>query len=143
MTARDAAKSLLEASGATKRRGVDSELEMILANRLTIAGLRGFVHQHRFAPPRRFRFDVAWPDRKVAVEVQGGIWSGGRHARGSGIAVECQKFSLAAARGWRILPVTREMIESGEAVELIAQALKTDPAEPGYPGDATDGMGTD
>jgi hypothetical protein len=97
---------------------------MILANRVEHAGLPSGEHQHRFAPPRRYRFDLAWPDQMVAVEVQGGIWSGGRHARGSGIAAECQKFSLAAAMGWRVLPVTREMIEDGIAVELIRRALE-------------------
>jgi len=96
---------------------------MILANRVAIAGLPLGVTQHRFAEGRRYRFDRAWPDQLVAVEVQGGIWTRGRHARGSGIAAECQKFSLAAALGWRVLPVTREMIESGDAVRLIAQAL--------------------
>jgi hypothetical protein len=60
----------------------------------------------------------------VAIEVQGGIWTNGRHARGSGITAEAVKLSLAAALGWRVLPVTREMIESGEAVRLIAQALQ-------------------
>jgi hypothetical protein len=35
------------------------------------------------------------------------------------------KLSIAAALGWRVLPVTREMIESGLAVELIGQALGT------------------
>ena len=103
--------------------GAESELEMILANRLAIAGLPPGERQYRFDPRRRFRFDMAWPALKVAVEVQGGIWSGGRHARGSGIAAECHKFSLAAALGWRCLPVTREMIEDGTAVTLIHQAL--------------------
>jgi hypothetical protein len=97
---------------------------MILANRIALAGLPIPEHQHRFAHPRRYRFDCAWVRERVAVEVQGGIWNRGRHARGSGIAAECQKLSLAAAMGWRVLPVTREMIESGEAVALIRQALE-------------------
>jgi hypothetical protein len=118
-------KSRTDAFSGVFPSGMDSELEMILENRVAIAGLPLGVTQHRFAEGRRYRFDRAWPDQLVAVEVQGGIWTRGRHARGSGIAAECQKFSLAAALGWRVLPVTREMIESGEAVRLIAQALTT------------------
>ncbi len=131
------------ARGATKRArppywpvGVDSEPEMRLYTRLEHAGLPVGVGQHRFVPGRQFRFDRCWPDRLVAAEVQGGIWSGGRHARGSGIAAECIKFSIAAALGWRVLPLTDEMIESGQAVELIRQALEIvlTPAEDGGSG---------
>lgn len=31
-----------------------------------------FVREHRFHPTRRWRFDFAWPDEKVALEVEGG-----------------------------------------------------------------------
>lgn len=103
--------------------GVDSELELKLYTRLQHAGLPLGVGQHRFAPGRQYRFDRCWPEQKVAAEVQGGIWNRGRHARGSGIAAECVKLSIAAATGWRVLPLTDAMIEDGSAVELIRQAL--------------------
>jgi hypothetical protein len=59
----------------------------------------------------------------VAVEVQGGVWIKSAHTTGYGVNRDCLKLSMAAAVGWRVLPVTREMIESGDAVRLIAQAL--------------------
>jgi hypothetical protein len=59
----------------------------------------------------------------VAVEVVGGVWIKSKHTTGSGINRDCLKMSMAAAVGWRVLPVTREMIEDGTAIELIAQAL--------------------
>jgi hypothetical protein len=59
----------------------------------------------------------------VAVEVVGGVWIKSGHTTGSGINRDCLKMSMAAAVGWRVLPVTREMIEDGTAIELIAQAL--------------------
>jgi hypothetical protein len=110
---------------------MDSELEMILENRLERAGLPLGVTQHRFVPGRQFRFDRAYPDRMVAVEVQGGTWSQRGHARPSMIQRDCLKLSLAAALGWRCLPLTRAMIEDGTAVELIAQALGVGPREGG------------
>jgi hypothetical protein len=103
--------------------GVDSEPELILANRLERAGLPMGEPQYRFVPGRQYRFDRAYPDQKVAVEVQGGIWTNGAHSRGSGVSRDCVKYSIAAALGWRVLPVTVEMIEDGTAVQLIRQAL--------------------
>lgn len=103
--------------------GVDSELEMMLYVRLERAGLPLGVGQYRFVPGRLYRFDRAYPSQMVAVEIQGGVWVNGAHSRGSGVQRDCLKLSLGAALGWRVLPVTREMIESGLAVELIRQAL--------------------
>lgn len=103
--------------------GLDSELELILLNRLEHAGLPIGEPQFRFVPGRQHRFDRAWPQHKVAVEVQGGVWSDDGHGRKSMVARDCLKLSLAAAFGWRCLPLTREMIEDGTAVNLIARAL--------------------
>ena len=108
-----------------------SELEAILLNRLERAGLPAPALQYRIIPGRQFRWDMAWSEIdgrpvRVCIEVQGGVWSGGSHVRGSGVQRDCLKASMAAALGWRCLPVTREMIESGQAVELIAQALEVE-----------------
>jgi hypothetical protein len=104
----------------------------MLLNRLERAGLPLGEPQCRFVPGRQFRFDRAWPEQRVAVEVQGGTWTTtGAHSRGSGIERDCLKLSMAAALGWRVLPVTKSMIESGEAVRLIAQALEPAPGTEG------------
>jgi hypothetical protein len=96
---------------------------MMLLVRLERAGLPTGVGQHPVVTGRQFRFDRAWPEHMVAVEVQGGVWTNGAHSRGSGVQRDCLKLSMAAAVGWRCLPITREMIESGEAVRLIGLAL--------------------
>jgi hypothetical protein len=56
--------------------------------------------------------------------IEGGVWTNGAHSRGSGVQRDCLKFSLGAALGWRVLPLTRELIEDGTAVTLIRQALE-------------------
>jgi hypothetical protein len=101
---------------------------MQLYTRLEHAGLPLGVGQHRFVPGRQYRWDRCWIGQKVACEVQGAIWTNGAHSRGSGVQRDCVKFSIAAALGWRVLPITVEMIESGQAVELIRQALEIVPA---------------
>lgn len=103
--------------------GVDSELEHALYVRLERAGLPLGEGQYRFVTGRLYRFDRAWPDQMCAVEIQGGLWVNGAHSRGSGVERDCLKLSIAAALGWRCLPISKAMIESGQAIELIAQAL--------------------
>ena len=103
--------------------GVDSALEMALLTRLDRHGLPLGEGQYRIVAGRQFTWDRAWPEQRVCVEVQGAVWTNGAHSRGSGVQRDCMKASMAAALGWRCLPVTREMIEDGSAVRLIAQAL--------------------
>ena len=51
---------------------------------------------------RKFRFDFCWPDKMVALECEGGVWTRGAHGRGSGIVRDIQKYNLAARQGWRL-----------------------------------------
>lgn len=105
--------------------GVESQLELLLLNRLERAGLPVGTAQVQGIPGRKFAFDRAWvlPDRKVAVNVQGATFVKGGHSSGVGIARDCEVACLAAIHGWRYLPVTKQQIQSGQAVAWIAQAL--------------------
>lgn len=100
-----------------------SDLEDALAFQLRAAKIAEPLREHRFAPPRRWRFDFAWVDQKVAVEVEGATWSGGRHTRGAGFAQDCIKYNEAQIRGWVVLRVTGEHIKSGEALKWVEEVL--------------------
>ena len=76
--------------------------------------------EYRFAPPRKWRFDFAWPIERVAVELDGGVYSGGRHTRGSGFVKDCEKLNAATVRGWRVLRYTTDMLQN-EPETAIAQ----------------------
>lgn len=86
-------------------------------------GLPEPVPELRFAPPRRWRFDYAWPDRLLALEVEGGAWVRGRHTRGAGYIADMEKYSEAAARGWRILRVTPDQLCTADTLALIERAI--------------------
>ena len=81
------------------------------------------VKEYRFHPTRLWRFDLAFPEQRVAVEIDGGVWSGGRHVRGGGYIADCEKLAEAAILGWRVLRVTPDMIVSGEALDLVRETL--------------------
>jgi hypothetical protein len=57
----------------------------------------------KFHPKRKFRFDYAWTKQKVACEIEGGIFTGGRHVRGKGYLLDCFKYNSAAEFGWIVL----------------------------------------
>lgn len=91
--------------------------------RLRATGLPAPEPEYRFAPPRRWRFDYAWPDAKVALEVEGGVWIRGRHTRGSGFLKDMEKYNAAAVRGWRVLRCTPTQLPAPATLTLIQQAL--------------------
>ena len=95
--------------------------------------LFGSAHaEYQFAPPRRFRFDYAvfltthWRKRqfKLAVEIDGGIWTGGRHTRGLGFQRDMEKLNLAAIEGWSVLRFTPQQCKNGTAKEILSQWKK-------------------
>ena len=80
--------------------------------------------EYRFHPVRKFRLDYAWVDAKVGLEVDGGIWTGGAHGRGTGIVRDQEKTNLAAGLGWRILRCTPSKLFADETIDYIARALE-------------------
>lgn len=68
--------------------------------------------EHRFDARRQWRFDFALPTLRVAIEVEGGQWTNGRHTRGLGFAADCAKYNAAAMAGWRVLRFTQSMVRT-------------------------------
>jgi len=81
------------------------------------------VAEYRFHPRRRWRFDYAWPEYKVAVEIDGGQWKpgGGRHNTDA----DREKLNTAAAMGWRVLRFSHKVLreQPGDCVELLVLAI--------------------
>jgi hypothetical protein len=100
-----------------------SHLEELLLLQLRAEGLPEPVREFRFYPTRRWRFDLCWPDRLLAFEVEGGQYVMGRHQRPKGYAADAEKYSHAAIAGFRVLRATGEQIEDGRAVAWLKQAL--------------------
>lgn len=85
----------------------------------------GAVLEFRFDEKRRWRFDVAWPDRKLAVELHGGTWQQGRHQRGAGFTRDREKMRAAIAQGWRVLEFTDQDLRErpAQVVEQVRGVL--------------------
>src|SRR5206468_1916955 len=101
-----------------------SDLEETFLWQIRAAKLPQPLREYRFALPRRWRFDFAFLPNKVAVEVEGGVWIGGRHTRGKGFEADCEKHNAATLAGWRLLRFTSKMIRSGAALTVLERALR-------------------
>jgi hypothetical protein len=100
-----------------------SNLEEALAEQLVAHGAPPFTREHRFHPKRKWQLDFAWPEIRVACEVEGGVWTGGRHTRGAGFTADCEKYNEAAVLNWLILRVTGQMVNDGRALHYIQLAI--------------------
>lgn len=111
-----------------------------LIRMLEEAGLGPFVPEYPFAQQalgRGWRFDVAWPRLRVAVEIEGGIFGKngqarpcilckqipkGAHGSVSGILRDIEKYNAGVMLGWRIYRVPTNAI-THETVRTIGELL--------------------
>lgn len=100
-----------------------SPLETRLLADILAAGLPTPHRELAFRADRKWRFDFAWLEAQVAMEVEGGIWTQGRHTRARGFTADIEKLNTAALDGWLVLRVTGEHIRSGMALQWLRQAF--------------------
>lgn len=97
------------------------------------SGVVPYRQEYRFHPVRRWRFDFAWPDKLVAIEINGGSWKGyhkkdseekgGRHNHPVSLENDYQKYNEAALLGWKVFLLTGKMLKGGELERVLLQAL--------------------
>jgi len=80
--------------------------------------------EYRFEPSRRWRFDWSWPQQKVALEIEGGVWTRGRHTRPKGFLGDLEKYNHATKLGWRVFRCTPDSIHL--VMELVKELVVAD-----------------
>jgi hypothetical protein len=75
--------------------------------------------EHMFHDERNWRFDFAHLGSKVAIEIEGGIWTNGRHVRGKGFIEDCVKYNAANLYGWTVFRLATGMITYGAVHEIV------------------------
>lgn len=109
--------------GARLARGGPSTLEAEFHRQLWAVGLREWVAEYRFIPPRKYRFDIAFLKDKLAIEIDGGMWVASRHRSGKGYTKDVEKGNLAVLSGWRVLHGVASHVHSGELLQWTLTAL--------------------
>lgn len=101
-----------------------SQLEDALAFQIRAVGLPAPLREVKdLIPGRRFRVDFCWPEHRLVVEADGGVWGKSRHTSGVGFTRDCEKTNLLTLAGYRILRVTAQHVKGGQAVNWIEKAL--------------------
>lgn len=101
--------------------------EDLFAFHLQTAGMgKLFIRQYIIPGLRRkwpFDFCDPHPDRKICIEVQGGIWSRGKsgHTSGSGIKKDHEKYNHAQAAGYKVFQITSDTIQDMSAIDFIVK----------------------
>ena len=84
-----------------------------------------FEREYRFHPTRKWRLDFAYVEKKIGIELQGGIF--GRksgHNTGVGIRNGMGKLNEAQRLGWRVFYFYVDDVKSGKAINFIIEILR-------------------
>lgn len=119
---RDLSPEQRKALRAAKRAAVEADRRSF-RSWCRSAGLPVPHPEYLFHDTRKWRFDWAWPPEMVALEIEGGAWTEGRHTQGAGFTKDMQKYSEAAALGWRIVRVAPKDLYSGSTLDFLRRAL--------------------
>lgn len=79
------------------------------------------TREYQFVTDRRWRFDFALIDERIACEIDGGAYSNGRHVRGAGFEKDLEKYNRATIEGWRVLRYTGKTM--GNAIDDLNKLL--------------------
>lgn len=84
--------------------------------------------EYRFHVERKWRFDLAWPNNKRAIEIEGHgprtRGAIGRHQSARGFAQDLEKYNEAALAGWTVLRFTTRDVANGTALQMIERLWK-------------------
>ena len=83
-----------------------------------------YEREFKFAEHRRWRADFLITGTRILIEVEGGIFSNGRHTRGTGYTKDCEKYNWAASNNWLLLRFTTAQVQSGAALDAIVKTLE-------------------
>lgn len=101
---------------------VPNEFEAKLARELKTLKIK-FEQEFYFHPDRKWRADFHLIDKKILVEIEGGIWSGGRHTRGKGYLGDMEKYNAATMMGFQVIRFSTDQVKSGHAIQQLEKMV--------------------
>jgi very-short-patch-repair endonuclease len=74
--------------------------------------------EYKFSAARRWRADYCHEDSRTLIELEGGIYSGGRHSRAAGFKADCDKYNAAAMLGYTVLRLGTGQVDAAHVAEI-------------------------
>ncbi len=98
--------------------------ELVFYQLLKNDGIELPIKEFQFHKTRKWRFDYAYPNLKIAIEVEGGAFTQGRHTRGKGFIEDMKKYNEATLSGWTLIRIIPDQLMSYETIKLIKRAFE-------------------
>ena len=83
--------------------------------------------EYQFCPGRRWKFDFAHRATLLAFELEGGVWSRGRHVRPIGFIKDCEKYNAATLLGWRVFRIPAPLLTTDYIVHIKQHLFGMEP----------------
>lgn len=115
-----AAQKLKKSQAKAKR----EKFQIMLMGQIMERGLPKPQTEYRFHPERRWRLDFAWPELFILVEVDGGVYTNGRHTRGKGYEQDAIKLAEAASMGYLTFRFSTGQVSKGIAIHYIEKTIR-------------------
>lgn len=108
-----------------------------LLQQIKATGLAIPTPEYKFWHGRRFAFDLAWPNFRLAVEIEGGLYGmgkpcpvckrrrGGAHSSVKDMLKDLEKYNKANLEGWMLIRVQPKDVPTGRALNMVEFALLT------------------
>lgn len=78
-----------------------------------------FVKEYKFCKERKWKIDYYLPDLNAAIEVEGGVWSGGRHINPKGFLNDLDKYNAITMAQIQLLRIDTDRLNSAYFKGLI------------------------
>ena len=99
-------------------KGIGDPNSRLLADQIAAAGLQAPILEYRFAPPRKWRADLAYPERHLLIEIDGAV-----HRIKGRFQADLERDQAIFFGNWEKLRVSPAQVRSGEALKLVRRAL--------------------
>lgn len=83
--------------------------------------------EYKFSAARKWRADYCHTASRTIIELEGGIYSGGRHVRAEGYRSDCEKYNAAAMLGYTVLRLGTGQVDDahvGEIADWVCRKTK-------------------
>ncbi|MDO5450468.1 MAG: hypothetical protein Q4F30_06235 [Akkermansia sp.] len=99
-----------------------SPLEARFARLWDAAGGPELVREYRFDKTRKWRADFALEAARMLVEIEGGVWTRGRHLSPRGFIKDAEKYLSATLQGWAVLRLTEPQLNADTIRQILDYA---------------------